>query len=297
MSKLRSALFVVAAALALAGSACARPQGIDPALYVVRDADSTMYLFGTVHVRPRGADWADEDVRNALAASQEIWTEIEMSPAADQLAQQLALQSGTAPAGRPLSSWLTAEENQRLNALTQRLGIPQGALEGLQPWLASLTLTLAPIMQAGYDPNSGVDRSIDAYGDANGKTMRWLESIQEQIGFLSSLSPDLQHEMLLEAIDEAENGPAQLAQLSAAWERGETNALERLVIDETRAQYPELYQTLFVARNNAWVGVLTHELQGAGVDFVAVGAGHLLGDDGLVAQLRARGYQVERVRR
>ncbi len=295
MFKPKSTLLAAAALLALSGPACAQTQEINPALYVVRDSDSTMYLYGTVHVRPQGADWGDADVRAALAESQEIWTELEISPSADQVTQQLAVQSGAAPQGRPLSSWLSAEENARLNALTQRLGMPQGALEQLQPWIAALTLTLVPIMQAGFNPASGVDRAVDAFGDANGKTMRWFETPQEQIGFLSGLSPELQRQMLLESIDQAEDGPALLAQMSSAWERGETDTLERLVIDETRTQYPELYQTLFVTRNNAWMGVLVRELEGAGVDFVAVGAGHLIGEDGLVAQLRTRGYTVERV--
>lgn len=294
---LKSVLIAAAAFAALATAACAETPAaaIDPALYVVRDADSTMYLYGTVHVRPNGADWGDEDVRRALAESQEIWTEIEMSAEADARVQALAQQAGAAPQGRPLSSWLTAEENARLNALTQSLGIPSGALENTQPWAAALALSLIPIMQAGYNPMSGVDRAIDAYGDQNGKTMRALERAEDQIGFLSGLSPELQRAMLIEAIDETQEGPALLNQMSRAWERGDLASLEEVVIDDTRREYPELYQTLFVRRNAEWMVTLVRELNGAGVDFVAVGAGHLIGDDGLVALMRARGYSVERV--
>lgn len=294
---LKSVLIAAAALAALATAACAETPAaaIDPALYVVRDADSTMYLYGTVHVRPNGADWGDEDVRRALAESQEIWTEIEMSAEADARVQALAQQAGAAPQGRPLSSWLTAEENARLNALTQSLGIPSGALENTQPWAAALALSLIPIMQAGYNPMSGVDRAIDAYGDQNGKTMRALERAEDQIGFLSGLSPELQRAMLIEAIDETQEGPALLNQMSRAWERGDLASLEEVVIDDTRREYPELYQTLFVRRNAEWMVTLVRELNGAGVDFVAVGAGHLIGEDGLVALMRARGYSVERV--
>lgn len=292
---LKSLLTVAFAAFATAACAETPNAAIDPALYIVRDSDSTMYLYGTVHVRPNGADWGDEDVRRALAESQEIWTEIEMSPEADARVQALAQQAGAAPQGRPLSSWLTPEENARLNALTQRLGLPTGALEGSQPWAAALALSLIPIMQAGYNPASGVDRSVDAYGDQNGKRMRALESAEEQIRFLSGLSPELQREMLIEAIDETEAGPALLNQMTRAWEQGDEATLRALVIDDTRREYPELYQTLFVTRNAAWMGPLVRELEGAGVDFVAVGAGHLIGEDGLVALMRARGYAVERV--
>ena len=87
-----------------------------------------------------------------------------------------------------------------------------------------------------------------------------------------------------------------IGDMSAAWEQGNERALERAVIDDTRVEYPELYQMLFVDRNNAWMTELTREMEGSGVDFIAVGAGHIIGSDGLVAQFRARGYRVERLR-
>jgi len=291
---IRMTVLAAIASAVLATSACAQ-ETFDPALYVVRDADSTMYLYGTVHVRPRGTDWGDEDVRAALASAQEVWTEIEISPAADARAQALALQMGAAPADRPLSSWLTEDENARLTALTERLGIPRSYLETMQPWMAGLTLSLLPIMRAGYDPMSGVDRAVDAYGDANGKTMRTFETIEQQLGFFSGLDEETQREFLREAIDEAEQGPAMIGDMTRAWERGDLDTLERVVVEDTRREYPDVYEALFVRRNDAWMEVLVREMQGSGVDFVAVGAGHLLGEDGLVAQMRARGYPVERV--
>ena len=291
-----------AAVLAISVAACAQAptaqqtDGIRPLLYAVRDADSTMYLYGTVHVRPRGSDWGNDRVRAAIDESGEVWTELMMTPEADQQTQVLALRLGAAEPGRPLSSWLTPEENASLNAVTTRLGIPQGALEGYRPWLAALTLTLAPLMQAGYDPASGVDRSIDVYSDNAGKTMRALETPEQQLNFFANLSAEAQREMLREAINESEAITAMIGDMSAAWEQGNERALERAVIDDTRVEYPELYQMLFVDRNNAWMTELTREMEGSGVDFIAVGAGHIIGSDGLVAQFRARGYRVERLR-
>ena len=290
-----------AALLAISVASCAQapPQeagGITPSLYAVRDRDSTIYLYGTVHVRPRGSDWANARVRAAIDESTEIWTELLMTPETDQQTQTLALRLGAAEPGRPLSSWLTPEENTQLNAVTTRLGLPQGALEPLKPWMAALTLTMIPLVQAGFDPASGVDRSLDAYADAAGKNMRALETAEQQLSFFANLSPEVQREMLQESIAESENVATMIGEMSVAWERGDDAALERAVIDDSRTQYPELYQMLFVDRNNAWMTILTREMEGSGVDFVAVGAGHIIGPDGLVAQFRARGYRVERVR-
>lgn len=299
---MKTVIRAFAAVLAISIAACAQAPaaqqagGITPLLYAVRDADSTMYLYGTVHVRPRGADWGNDRVRAAIDESGEVWTELMMTPEADQQTQVLALRLGAAEPGRPLSSWLTPEENASLNAVTTRLGMPQGALEAYRPWLAALTLTLAPLMQAGYDPASGVDRSIDVYSDNAGKTMRALETPEQQLTFFATLSAEAQREMLREAINESETITAMIGDMSAAWEQGNERALERAVIDDTRVEYPELYQMLFVDRNNAWMTELTREMEDSGVDFIAVGAGHIIGSDGLVAQFRARGYRVERVR-
>lgn len=293
MMMLRS-LFLTLALLACAPGS-ARSEAFGPALFVARDADSTIYLFGTVHLRRPGGAWGGADAQAALAEADEVWTEVEITPEADARAQALMTQRGMAPANRPLSSWLTAEENGRLRALTQRLGVSAHMIEPMEPWLAALTLSVLPMMQAGYDPNAGVDRAVDAAADAAGVQRRAFETIEEQVAFLSGFSPELQRQMLLDAIAEAEKGPEQFDPMLAAWERGDLDTLEDFVIDDMRDEYPELYEVVFVRRNAAWMEILMRELEGEGVDFVAVGAGHLLGEDGLVAQLRARGVTVERV--
>lgn len=292
---------IAVCALLLAAPAAAEqqtraPRVIHPALYVVRDHNSTIYLFGTIHVRPQGQPWGGPEAQAALASADEIWTELEISPEAEARSAPTAQQLGLAPANRQLSTWLTPEENQRLNAVTTQLGLPTGALERMQPWLASISLTIVTGMRAGYDPNSGVDRDIDAYGDAHHKTMRWFETAEQQFGFLAHLSDDQQHEILLDSIDESEKGAAMLQEMTDDWERGDVDALQKLVVDDTREDYPELYDVILRRRNAAWIPVIQQELRGSGVDFIAVGAGHLLGPDGLVALLRARGLHVERVR-
>lgn len=295
---MRGEIRAALAALLLSGCAYgdpATPPAPGPALFVARDADSTLYLYGTIHLRRAGEPWGSAAVDQALASAEEIWTEMEISPETDARTQQLAMRFGMAPAERRLSTWLTPEEAQRLRQTATRLGVQPQALEPLQPWLAGLTLTLAPIIQAGYDPSAGVDRAIDAFGDANGRRMRSFETPEQQIGLFAQLSPQTQRQMLLEAIDEAEKGASALNEMSAAWARGDVEALEQQMNDEMRDDYPDVYAALITRRNEAWLATLLGELQGAGVDFVAVGAAHLVGPQGLVAQLRAHGVRVERV--
>jgi uncharacterized protein YbaP (TraB family) len=291
----KTLLIAICAALVLGACAPTQQSQFAPALFVARDADSTLYLYGTIHLRRAGDPWGSPAVEAALAQADEIWTELEISPRADARTQALATQLGMAPAERPLSSWLTEAERARLNATAQRLGIDPRALEPMRPWLAALALTIAPMLRAGYDPEAGVDRAIDAYGDSHNKNMRAFETPDQQLGFFANLPDEVQRQVLLEAIDEAEKGVGELDAMGAAWSRGDTEALERDLNQEMRHDYPEVYAALIAERNDAWVAVLMRELQGSGVDFVAVGAAHIVGEDGLVAQLRARGVQVERV--
>jgi uncharacterized protein YbaP (TraB family) len=212
-----------------------------------------------------------------------------------QRAAALVLQFGMAPSDQPLSSVLTPEENRRLRAMTKRLGAPELMFERMRPWLAAITLSMMPMLQAGYETASGVDMAIDTAADANGQRRRAFETIDQQIGFLANLSLDVQRQMLVDSLGQVDMSPAQIDGLSTAWEQGDVETLERFVVDDMREQYPDIYQVLFAQRNNAWMDVLVAELQGSGVDFVAVGAGHMLGPDGLVEQFRARGIAVERV--
>lgn len=291
--------FLVILACALLASCASTPRtddavGAAPALFVARDADSTLYLYGTIHLRRSGDPWGGPHVEAALAESQEIWTEVDLDPASEARAQAEAMRVGMSPE-TPLSSRLTEADRLRLAAISQRLGIPAQALESMRPWMAAMTLTVVPTMRAGYDPQAGVDRAVAAWGREHNRTLRWFETPEQQVGFFAEWNDETQIEMLRYAIEEAEEGVQLIDAISVAWDRGDIATLEAEVVTEVRTTYPEVYQRFFIDRNNAWMDVLSRELDGAGVDFVAVGWGHLAGSDGLVAQLRAQGVRVERV--
>lgn len=290
--------FAGAAALMLLSACSSAPDAppapaFAPALFVARDADSTIYLYGTIHLRRPGGDWGGENAKAALASAEEVWTEMPLGPETDATVQRLVFANGFSP-DRPLSSRLTAEEFARFTEVTQELGVPAANLDAMRPWLAALTLTMLPMVQAGYDPDHGIDEAIHtAAGD---KGRRAFETAEQQMGFFANMSEETQMQMLRDAIEEAGKGSEILDEMSLAWERGDLAALERLVVDEFKAEAPEAYDVIFTQRNQAWTAELMHELDGSGVDFVAVGAGHLVGEDGLVTLLRARGVRVERVR-
>jgi hypothetical protein len=264
-----------------------------PALFVARDADSTLYLFGTVHVRRPGGAWGGADAQAALAEAEDLWTELDMGPDMQARVQSIMVQEGIGP--EPLSSRMTQAEYASFAALTMQFGVPARNFEPMRPWLAALTLSVLPMIQAGYDPNAGVDHVL-ASETPETVRRRYFETPEQQIGFFANMSDEAQMQFLRDAINEAQEGVAVMDALSEAWARGDLQTLERMVIDEFRAAAPDVYDVIFTQRNRAWTETLMTELEGEGVDFVAVGAGHMLGEDGLVAMLRARGVNVERVR-
>lgn len=266
---------------------------VRPALFAARDADSTIYLFGTVHIRRPGSEWGGPIAQAALQEADEVWTEMEISSASEGEIQQLVFSHGMAPADRPLSSWLNKAERAELAAAIAHVGGQPEMFERMRPWLAAMTLSVMPMLQAGYDPGAGVDVAVtNAAGDAR---MRTFETAAQQISFFANLSDGAQREYLLDTIRAATEDAGEMDAMSGAWERGDLESLEAMALADFRASYPELFGVLFTQRNNAWVEVLTAELEGSGVDFVAVGAGHMLGDGGLVELLRARGVTVERL--
>lgn len=265
------------------------------ALWVMRDADSTIYLYGTIHLRKAGADWGGPAAKAALAEAQEVWTELEIDPAKEAQMQGLVMQFGIDPA-RKLSDRIDPAQKPALEAAAKALGAPLANLEPMKPWLASLTFQIAPMLQAGYTPDSGVDRQIDTASEAAGKKMRWFETASEQLQFLAGLSEPVQLQMLYESLGDLSRGPQMLKQMEALWETGDADGLYALTGPEMRSQYPELYDVILTQRNKRWADVLATEMQGSGVDFVAVGALHLLGEDSVQTYLERKGFKVERVK-
>src|SRR5262249_50195533 len=160
------AAFAAFILIGCSGVSSARDFPPNPALFVARDADSTMYLFGTLHLRRPDQPWGGPRAQAALAETQEVWTELEISPQSDAQTQNLPLRDGPAAPDHPLSSYFTAAENARIAAVAQRYGMQPTVIEAMKPWLAGITLAVLPMVQAGYDPNAGADRAIDAFGDA-----------------------------------------------------------------------------------------------------------------------------------
>ena len=281
------------AALAIMLLACA-PALADPALWAAKSPTATIYLFGTVHVLPDGTQWRYPALDKALAASGKLYVEEDDD---DPVTMQLLVLQYGMDLQHPLSGKLDAADRARLDAAAKAAGVVGGSatLDAMRPWLAALTISVAPIVKAGYDPKSGADKQLERAFRTSGKPVGAFETAEQQIRLFADLSPALQLDLLRNALDDYAEGPAQIGKLIGYWQSGDVAAIAENVNGGMREHYPDLYKVLLVERNLIWakrIGVL---LEGRGTIFVAVGAGHLAGPDSVLVQLRKLGIATERV--
>ncbi len=275
-----------------AAAPAAAPAGKGPALWKVADADTTIYLFGTVHVLPQGLEWYDAPIAEALGASQTIVTEIPMDAGSQAELQQLTQAKGLLPAGTTLRSLLDADESATYTTAMGKIGIPVEAFDPLKPWLAGLTFAILPLMQQGYDPNSGVEKVLLA--KAEGKETGALETAEFQLGIFDGMTQEAQVAFMMDAAEGIDDVKPTLDRMVAEWIKGDADQLAA-VMNEGMSD-PAVAEALLYNRNANWAEWIDTRLDAPGTVFIAVGAGHLAGARSVQDYLTAKGITVTRVK-
>ncbi|HEX9932044.1 MAG TPA: TraB/GumN family protein [Allosphingosinicella sp.] len=271
-------------------SAAAEPR---PALWTLSDADTTIYLFGTIHALPEGTQWRTPALEQAIAASSELVTEIKLEgneAAAVAAFARLGLGRGLPPALERVPEG----EREKLRQALSSAGLPMAAADRLKTWAVAVTVAQVLFQRAGLNPELGVERSLTRTFSGAGKAMSALETIEEQLGFFDSLPEESQRAFLVGALEGPEEVRRELDRMLAAWRSGDVRAISRTFNDDETLS-PELRETLLVRRNARWAEWLQRRLGQPGTIFVAVGAGHLAGDGSVQEMLRRRGLRTRRV--
>jgi uncharacterized protein YbaP (TraB family) len=289
-------LAALAGALALAAPAfadTAKPRDADPALWVMRDADTTVYLFGTVHFLPKDIVWFDEAVADAFAASDEL--RMELLPVDDPASLgPLILKLAVDPKGRTMAQRMSPEDHAAYVKAMKDLGLPAAQLEPLEPWFIGVQAVSLMYVKAGYDPKSGAEEVLTQAARKAGKTITAFETPEQQFAMLDS-TPEA--EQLIGVRDLANGQDEALKMFSTLlghWARGEAEETGRLMNEEMK-ETPETARILLTDRNARWAADLKARMDRPGVVFVAVGAGHLTGKDSVQDLLARDGLKVERV--
>ena len=301
MKSFRRALSALLGGLSLSLAGCATPQAVQPdasesaaagpALWMVADEDTTIYLFGTVHVLPKDVEWYGGPVAKALDASQVLVTEIPTGELTTQAVQQEFVAKAQLPPGQSLRAMLTDEQRATYEAAMTKLGVPVEAFDGVEPWFAAMTLSALPLLKNGYSMDAGVEKAIES--KAGGKSRAALETVDSQLRLFDEMPMPAQISYLVSVAQQVDSVLPSMNEMVAAWARGDAERLAALMNKEL--DDPALAERLLYARNRDWAQWVEKRLDQPGTVFVAVGAGHLAGDHSVQDYLAKAGTKIVRL--
>jgi uncharacterized protein YbaP (TraB family) len=276
-----------------ATAAAAPLKDADPALWVVKDDDTTIYMLGTVHVLKPGLSWFDEAVKDAFDKSGEMVIEV-IQPTDQEAAMKVMMPLAMDPDGPPLTEKLPAAARPKYAAAMTSLGMPPATLDKFEPWYASVVLGLLPLQKAGYDPASGVEMQLTAAAKTANKPVSALEGFEEQLGFFDNMPESDQIGLLVATVDEFGEIESTLDRMVERWGAGDPDALAKEMNDQL-GKLPNVEKILLTDRNDRWADWIKTRLDKPGTVFMAVGAGHLAGKGSVQDALAKRGIKAERV--
>lgn len=265
-----------------------------PAMWKVADEDTTIYMFGTVHMLPDNVQWNSGAVNDALESADALVTEVDLTPEATAALGQLFQEKGLLTTGQTLRELMTDDQRATFEAGLAKVGIPAAAFDPLEPWAASLALLQVVTQASGFTPDKGVEMVLEGIVDEDTERLA-LETAEFQISVFDELPIDQQVLFLLDGAADPMEGIQVLNELVAIWAKGDVEALGNLM-NEGLMTSPELADRLLYNRNANWAEWIDARLESTpGTVFMAVGAGHLAGEKSLQDFLAARGIQSERV--
>lgn len=275
----------------------ARKRNDGPAIWKISDPDSTLYLFGTVHLLPDEADWLRNDLRAAFDEVGTLYFETPDDDEANLQASMLQQQYGLYESGQRLTDYLNNSALNQLTAAIHNVKLREEVIISFKPWLVADILSLAAAEAEGFKAENSADAVLRARAEGDGKVIKYLDDMRTYIEAVALLPDYVQIEALEGTIRKFDKIGSDIKIVNDAWIVGNTATLETQLMAEAQKKSPEMYKALFTDRNAKWAKTLDDFLQGDTNAMAVVGIGHLLSDDGLPTRFRELGYDVERVRR
>jgi uncharacterized protein YbaP (TraB family) len=282
----------------LASAASAAPQPAQPAarpaLWQVSDPDTTIYLFGTIHLLPGDYEWRTPRFEKVVARSDSLVVETIIDPQHPQALAAVLAKLGYSPGLPPIAERVDPAKRPLLEAAMAKTGIPRAAFDRMETWAAAFTLLGVQFRSAGVAGKEGVEESLRQSFGAAGKPVGQLETNAEQLGFFDTLSEQAQRALLEGAVQAPDNFRADFGTMLRSWANGDVESIAR-TFNRDLADSPELRDALLEQRNVNWSKWIEKRLAQPGTVMVAVGAGHLAGPDSVQSLLESAGYRVKRI--
>jgi uncharacterized protein YbaP (TraB family) len=267
-----------------------------PLLWKVSDQDNSIYLLGSFHLLKADDYPLSPDIDAVFAEAENLVFEVPPSQLTDPLLAQKMQEMAGFSEGGSLSQVLPPDVREKMGQVLGKDRLAQ--MEAMEPWFINLGLLIGISQQMGFKADQGLDLHIARMAEAANKPVSGLETAEEQLAVLDASPMDEQIAGLRDFFNKPGEVPKLLNETHDAWRTANVAKLNSLVIDEVRKETPVTYRIINVERNDAWVPKLQQMLDGAAAGndtLVVVGAMHLIGEDGVVEKLRAKGYQVERI--
>jgi uncharacterized protein len=270
----------------------ARPPA-KPALWLLADADTEIYLFGTIHVLPDDFKWRTPLFDQAARRSQELVVEVaDLSD--EEKTTEIFLRLAMSPDLPPVSERVPEDRRAGLEALRTKAGVPTRVLDRFESWAVAITLAAGVMKTLDISPRNGVEKQLQADFSASKRPISGLETTEAQLGMFDELPEKAQRAFLVNMVDESADAKTEFERMITAWSRGDEKGIA-LTFDDEVALTPELTDALLTRRNAAWSAWLTRRLDQPGIVMLAVGAGHLAGPHSVQTMLARQGLKVMRL--
>ncbi len=290
----RLATFGAIAATACASAPSAEAKPASPALWKVADADTTIYLFGTIHLLPAGTKWRSPTFDKAAAGSDTLVVETDINETDPSATIGELFKLAISPGLPPLVERVKPEKRAALAMAIAKSGIPAPAFDKMETWAAAFLLLAGQFKDLGLESGSGVESILKKQFVAGGKPIGQLETNAEQLGFFDKLSERAQRDFLDGVLDESADVKEQFGGMLDAWSKGDIAGIAKS-FNADMGEAPELLDALIARRNANWANWVKSRLDQPGTVMMAVGAGHLAGDKSVVNLLQKQGLKVTRV--
>jgi uncharacterized protein YbaP (TraB family) len=261
-------------------------------LWKVSNDKHSIYLLGSIHYLKKENFPLHKAILTAFNASKRLVLEVDLNRISPAAAQRVTLEKAMYRDGQTLQQNVSEETYQLAEQHAAKLGIDMKIMGPMKPWFVALTLLAIKFQQIGLDPNLGVDHYLAERAKASGKATSGLETLEFQVGLFDQLSKRDQESLLRETVGEMELLVTNINQIVQSWLNGDSDSLETLLLGGMK-EYPELHEKIIVERNRRWVPQIEKILAQDGDAIVVVGAAHLVGKDGVIEMLKARGYRLE----
>ncbi len=261
-------------------------------LYRVRGPEgATVYLLGSVHLLSADAATLPPEVDSAFAHARSLTLETSLDSAMMRGPELLA--RGRFADGKTLRGSLSPAAAAKVDSVLHMYGLSIDQVNGFKPWLVSMLMAQVAMQKLNFQSQYGVDMQLNSRAKQAAKPVLGLESVDFQLGLLDGLAPADQERMLLQS-DAPDVAAKQLAAIRDAWSHGDAAGLDSL-LNSQLGDASALYDAMIGSRNRAWVPKIEAMIRGRDDALVVVGAGHLVGKQGVVAMLKAKGYSIEQM--